>query len=88
MSLNYVTKLKPAAENPVYSCIFQSGNVNVFEESPSKIPPPIIQILSQVEKSKINLALIDVNFLDITPCTLLALTVRFNQTNLFSFLFF
>ena len=51
------------------------------EGLPCKIPPPIIRILSQVDKSQIYLVLIDVNFLEITPCTLLALTVCFNQTS-------
>ena len=59
LSLKYIFKLKSLRENPVYSCIFESKNTKLFEESESKVPPLGICILPHLEKSKLNLNLVD-----------------------------
>ena len=79
LSLSYVLKLNSLPENPAYSHVFE--NVKLFEETVSKIPPLSIRILAHLEKSKINLNLIDdACSLDIAPWTLSAPTVRLNLT--------
>ena len=81
LSLNYTLKLKSLLENPAYSCFFKPKNIRLCEESESKIPPLGIRILPHLEKSKINLNLIDdTSSLDITPWMLLAPTVHFDLT--------
>lgn len=59
LALNYVLKLKSLPENPAYSSVFEPEKVKLFESSPLKIPHPGIRILPHLEKSKINLELID-----------------------------
>ena len=39
LSLNYILKLKSLPENLAYSCVFESENTKLFEESESKVPP-------------------------------------------------
>ena len=81
--LNYVLKLKSLPENPAYSCVFETENIKLFEESESKIPPLGILILPHLEKSKNNLNLTDdAPSLDIAPSMLSAPTVRFDPTKL------
>ena len=58
-SLNYVLKLKSLPETPAYSCVFEPENTKLFEESESKVPPLGIRILPHLEKSKLNLNLVD-----------------------------
>ena len=83
LSLNYVLKLESLPENPPYSCVFEPENIQLSEESKSKIPPFGIRILPHLEKSKISLNLTDdAPSLDITPWTLSAPTVRFDLTKL------
>jgi len=68
-------------KNPAYSCIFEPENIKLFKESVSKIPPLSIRILPHLEKSKINLNLIDdASSLNIAHWTLSAPTVRFDLT--------
>ena len=68
LSLNYVLKLKSLPENPAYSCVFEPENTKLFEESESKVPPLGIRILPNLEKSKLNLNLVDdAPSLDILP---------------------
>ena len=79
--LNYVLKLKSLPENPACSCIYELKNVKLFQESVSKIPPLGIRILPHLEKSKINLNLInDASSVDIAPWTLSVPTVCFDLT--------
>ena len=59
LSLNYVLKLKSLPENPAYSYVFEPENPKLFEESESKVPPLGIRILPHLEKSKLNLNLVD-----------------------------
>ena len=68
LSLNYILKLKSLPENPAYSCVFEPQNTKLFEESESKVPPLCIRILPHLEKSKLNLNLVDdAPSLDIVP---------------------
>ena len=68
LSLNSILKLKSLAENPAYSCVFEPENTKLFEESESKVPPLGIRILPHLEKSKLNLNLVDdAPSLDIVP---------------------
>ena len=77
LSLNYVLKLKSLPENPAYSCVFEPEDIKLFEESESKIPPLGIRILPRLEKSKLDLNLIDdAPSLDIAPWKLSAPAVR------------
>ena len=79
LSLNYVLKLKSQPENPAYSCVFEPQNTKLFEEPESKVPPLGIRILPHLEKSKLNLNLIDdAPSLDIVPRKLSVPTVRFD----------
>ena len=68
-------------ENPAYSCVFEPENIKIFEESESKIPSLSIHILPHLQKSKINLNLIDDALsLDITPWMLpKQIKKRYNQ---------
>ena len=78
LSLNYVLKLKSLPENPAYSCVFEPENPRLFEESESKVPPLGICILPHLEKSKLNLNLVDdAPSLDIVPWKLPVPAVRF-----------
>ena len=78
LSLNCVDKLKSLPENPAYSCVFEPENTKLFEESESKVPPLGIRIL-HVEKSKLNLNLVDdAPLLDIVPWKLSVPAVRFD----------
>ena len=66
-------------ENPAYSCVFDSENTKLFEESESKVPPLGIRILPHLEKSKLNLNLVDdAPLLDIVPWKLSVPAVRFD----------
>ena len=77
LSLNYVLKLKSLPENPAYSCVFEPENTKLFEESESKVPG--IRILPHLEKSKLNLNLVDdAPTLDIVPWKLSVPAVRFD----------
>ena len=79
LSLNYVLKLKSLPENPAYSCVFEPENTKLFEESESKVPPLGIRILPHLEKSKLNLNLVDdAPSLDIVPWKLSVPAVRFD----------
>ena len=79
MSLNYVLKLKSLPENQAYSCVFEPENTKLFEESESKVPPLGIRILPHLEKSKLNLNLVDdAPSLDIIPWKLSVPAVRFD----------
>ena len=81
LSLNYVLKLKSLPENPAYSCVFEPENTKLFEESESKVPP--IGILPHLEKSKLNLNLVDdAPSLDIVPWKLSVPAVRFDLASL------
>ena len=78
LSLNYVLKLKSLPENLAYSCIFEPENTKLFEESESKVPLLDIRILPHLEKSKLNLNLVDdAPSLDIVPWKLSVPAVRF-----------
>ena len=82
LSLNYVLKLKFLPENPVYSCIFEPKNTKLFEESESKVPPLGICIIPHLEKSKLNLNLVDdAPSLDIVPWKLSVPAVCFDLTS-------
>ena len=59
LSLNYVLKLKSLPENPAYSCVFEPENTKLYEESESKVPPLGVRILPHLEKTKLNLHLVD-----------------------------
>ena len=77
LSLNYVLKLKSLPENQTYSCVFEPQNTKLFEESESKVPPLGIRILLHLEKSKLNLNLVDdAPSLDIIPWKLSVPAVR------------
>ena len=83
LSLNYVLKLKYLPENPAYSCVFEAENIQLFEESESKVPPLGIRILSHLEKSKLNLNLVDdAPSLDIVPWKFSVPAVRLDLANL------
>ena len=82
LSLNYVLKLKSLPENPAYSCIFEPENTKLFEASESKVPPLGIRIIPHLEKSKLNLNLVDdASPLDIIPWKLSVPVVRFDLTS-------
>ena len=76
LSLNYVLKLKSIPENPTYSCVFEPENTILFEASESKVPPLGIRIIPHLEKSKLNL-----NLVDIIPWKLSIPVVRFDLTS-------
>ena len=79
LSLNYVLKLKSLPENPAYSCVFEPENTKLFEESESKVLPLGICILPYLEKSKLNLNLVDdAPSFDIVPWKLSVPAVRFD----------
>ena len=79
LSLNYILKLKSLPENPAYCCVFEPENTKLFEESESKVPPLGIRILPHLEKSKLNLNLVDdATLLDIVPWKLSVPAVRFD----------
>ena len=83
LSVNYVLKLKSLPENPAYSCVFEPENTKLFEESMSNVPPLGIRILPHLEKSKLNLNLVDdAPLLDIVPWKLSVPAVRFDLTSL------
>ena len=83
LSLNYVLKLKSLPENPAYSCVFEPENTKLFEESESKVPPLGIRIFPHLEKSKLNLNLVDdAPSLDIIPWKLSVPAVRFDLASL------
>ena len=80
-AVNCVLKLKSLPENSANSRVFEPENVKLFADSPSKIRPLGIRMLPHVEKSKINLQLIDdVSFLDTAPRMPSAPTIRFDLT--------
>ena len=82
LSLNYVLKLKSLPENPAYSCVFEPPNTKLFEASESKAPPLGIRIIPHLEKSKLNLNLVDdASPLDIIPWKLSVPVVRFDLTS-------
>ena len=83
LSLNYVLKLKSRPENPACSCVFEPENTKLFEESESKVPPLGIRILPHLEKSKLNLNLVDdAPSLDIVPWKLSVPAVGFDLASL------
>ena len=80
LSLNYVLKLKSLPENPAYSCVFEPEITKLLEASESKVPPLGIRILPHLEKSKLNLNLVDdAPSLDIVPWKLPVPAVRFDR---------
>ena len=82
LSLNYVLKLKSLPENPTYSCVFEPENTKLFEAAESKVPPLGIRIIPHLEKSKLNLNLVDdASPLDIIPWKLSVPVVRFDLTS-------
>ena len=82
LSLNYVLKLKSLPENPAYSCVFEPENTKLFEAAESKVPPLGIRIIPHLEKSKLNLNLVDdASPLDIIPWKLSIPVVRFDLTS-------
>ena len=82
LSLNCILKLKSLPENPAYSCVFEPQNTKLFEESELKVPPLGIRILPHLEKSKLNLNLIDdAPSLDIVPWKLSVPVVHLDITN-------
>ena len=82
LSLNYVLKLKSLPKNPAYSCVFEPENTKLFEASESKVPPLGIRIIPHLEKSKLNLNLVDAaSLLDIIPWKLSVPVVRFDLTS-------
>ena len=82
LSLNYVLKLKSLLENPAYSCVFEPENTKLFEASESKVPPLGIHIIPHLEKSKLNLNLVDdASPLDIIPWKLSVPVVCFDLTS-------
>ena len=59
--------------------VFEPENTKLFEESESKVPPLGIRILPHLEKSKLNLNLVDDALsLDIVPWKLSVPAVRFD----------
>ena len=75
MSLNF----KSLLENPAYSWVFEPENTKLYEASESKVPPLGIRILPHLEKSKLNLNLVDdAPSLEIVPWKLSVLAVRFD----------
>ena len=63
-----------------HSCIFE--NTKLFEESESKVPPLGIRIIPHLEKSKLNLNLVDdAPLLDIIPWKLSVPVVCFDRTS-------
>ena len=83
LSLNYVLKLKSLPENSAYSCVFEPENTKLFQESESKVPPLGIRILPHLEKSKLNLSLVDdAPSFDIAPWKLSVPAVRFDLASL------
>ena len=79
LSLNYGLKLKSLPENPACSCVFEPENTKLLEESESKVPPLGIRILPHLEKSKLNLNLVDdASSWDIVPWKLSVPAVRFD----------
>ena len=83
LSLNYVLKLKSLLENPAYSCVFEPENTKLFEESEPKVPPLGIRILPHLEKSKLNLNLVDdAPSLDMVPWKLSVPAVQFDLASL------
>ena len=82
LSLNYVLELKSLPENPAYSCVFEPENTKLFEAAESKVPPLGIRIILHLEKSKLNLNLVDdASPLDIIPWKLSIPVVRFDFTS-------
>ena len=82
LSWNYVLKLKSLPENPAYSCVFEPENAKLFEAAESKVPPLGIRIIPHLEKSKLNLNLVDdASPLDIIPWKLSIPVVRFDLTS-------
>ena len=82
LSLNYVLKLKSLPENPAYSCVFEPENTKLFAAAESKVPPLGIRIIPHLEKSKLNLNLVDdASPLDIIPWKLSVPVVRFDLTS-------
>ena len=63
---------------PAYSCVFKPENTKLFEASESKVPPLGIRILPHLEKSKLNLNLVD----DAPSLELSVPAVRFDLSNL------
>ena len=82
LSLKYVLKLKSLLENPAYSCVFEPENTKLFEAAESKVPPLGICIIPHLEKSKLNLNLVDdASPLDIIPWKLSVPVVHFDLTS-------
>ena len=72
----------PCGEKPAYSCLFKPENTKLFEEAESKVSPLGIRILPQLDKSKLNLNLVDdAPSLDIIPWKLSVPAVRLDLTN-------
>ena len=62
--------MKSHPHNPAYSCVFEAQNAILFEASPTRILPLGVRMLPQLEKSGINLDVIDdVSVLSAAPWT-------------------
>ena len=66
LSINFVLKLKPCPDNPVYSCVFEPPNSKLFEKS-SLTPPLGLRILPLFDDSEIDLDLVDDTTVSDTP---------------------
>ena len=78
MSLNF----KSLLENPAYSWVFEPENTKLYEASESKVPPLGVRIIPHLEKSKLNLNLVDdASPLDIIPWKLSVPVVCFDLTS-------
>ena len=63
--------MKSHPDKPAYSCVFEAQNAILFEASPTRILPLGVRMLPRLEKSGINLGLIDdVSVLSTAPWTL------------------
>ena len=67
---------------PPNSCVFEPETTKLFEESESKVPLLGIRILPHLEKSKLNLNLVDdAPSMDIVPWKRSVPVVRFDLTS-------
>ena len=67
---------------PPNSCVFEPETTKLFEESESKVPLLGIRILPHLEKSKLNLNLVDdAPSMDIVPRKRSVPVVRFDLTS-------
>ena len=66
LSMNYVPKLKTCPNNPVYSCVIEPLNSQLFEKS--QLTSPVgFRVLPLFDNSKIDLGVVDDVTLSDTP---------------------